>query len=179
MWNGKGQCNVWSGCLYADAAPLRRGSLYCHHHRVRCEGHTRRGTRCAVTSSCQHEHAAPLRQGSRYCTHHADGDDAPDDFELYECEACGELQAVPAGHPALEHACPVCPVREDDYELYECEACGELQAAKIGEASRHTCQVTGTTSVAVPVAEDPESDGDYDPSSGGWGSAVSGLCWQP
>ena len=64
-------------------------------------------------------------------------------------------------------------VREDEYELYECEACGELQAAKIGEASRHTCRVTGATSVAVPVTEDPESDGDYDPSSGGWGSVVN------
>ena len=46
---------------------------------------------------------------------------------------------------------------------------------KIGEASRHTCRVTGITSVAVPVAEDPESDGDYDPSSGGWGSVESSF----
>ena len=29
---GKGQCRIWSGLCYADAAPLRRGSPFCHHH---------------------------------------------------------------------------------------------------------------------------------------------------
>ena len=63
---------MWSGSWYADAAPLRRGSLYCHHHRVRCAGLTCTGARCSVTSSCEHAHAEPLRQGGRFCAHHCD-----------------------------------------------------------------------------------------------------------
>ena len=38
----KGRCNVWSGSLYADAAPLREGSLYCAHHQrqaLACTAH--------------------------------------------------------------------------------------------------------------------------------------------
>ena len=68
--HGKGQCRVYSGSLYADAAPLRRGSPYCHHHRVRCAGKTRTGARCTVTSSSDHSHADPLRKGELYCAHH-------------------------------------------------------------------------------------------------------------
>ena len=56
--------------------------------------------------SPEHEHATPLRRGSRFCSHHAD---TPDSIVLYESEACGELQPVPVGRPAPEHACPACP----------------------------------------------------------------------
>ena len=61
---------MWSGCCYADAAPLRRGSPYCHHHRVRCVGLTQSGARCTVTSSSENVHAQPLRDGELHCAHH-------------------------------------------------------------------------------------------------------------
>ena len=66
--HGKGQCCVWSGSFYADAAPLRRGNPFCHHHRLRCAGQTCAGERCTVTT--EHAHADPLRQGNQFCAHH-------------------------------------------------------------------------------------------------------------
>jgi len=75
--NSNGQCRVWSGALYAQAAPLRRGSPYCHHHSVRCAGQTRAGARCTVTSSSEHEHAQPLCDGALYCAHHQPGGQPP------------------------------------------------------------------------------------------------------
>ena len=142
-----------------------------------CEGHTRTGRRCAVTSSSEHEHAAPLRQGSLFCAHHVDGDEELANFEIYECEACGELQAVPDGD-AIEHDCPASARSEDDeFELYECEDCGEVHAARFGQACEHVCPATGVTSLAMLDEDDPGSD--YDPSSGGWGSVEDsgGHCY--
>ena len=146
--HGKGRCNVWSGSCYADAAPLRRGSLFCHHHRVRCAGYTQSGSRCTVTSSSEHAHAAPLRQGERFCSHHQStcSDEADriaprsyaDEFELYECEVCGELEAVhlprretASGDPLFRpftqpvHTCAVATCAEAE-EDEECDRCGQL-----------------------------------------------------
>ena len=66
------QCRVFSGSTYKEAAPLRRGSPWCHFHRKRCAGKTLAGRRCCVTSSSQNTHAAPLREGKRFCAHHSD-----------------------------------------------------------------------------------------------------------
>ena len=63
-------CNVYSGSLYKEAAPLRAGSIFCHFHRQRCAGKTRLGKPCRVTSSDEHAHAYPLRCGELYCAHH-------------------------------------------------------------------------------------------------------------
>ena len=49
----RGRCNVWSAMPYTEAEPLRRGSPFCHHHRVQCEGLTQSGERCCVTSSSE------------------------------------------------------------------------------------------------------------------------------
>jgi hypothetical protein len=39
MQSGKReQCRVYSGSSYIEAAPLRRGSPWCHFHRKRCAG---------------------------------------------------------------------------------------------------------------------------------------------
>jgi hypothetical protein len=66
----RGQCNRMceSAMLHKDAAPLRRGSPFCHHHRVRCAGLA--GLRCCATSSSEHAHAQPLRDGAHYYGHH-------------------------------------------------------------------------------------------------------------
>ena len=68
----RGRCGVWSGMSHKDAVPLRCGSPYCHHHRVKCYGMTRANERCTATSSSEHAHAKPLREGSKYCAHHSD-----------------------------------------------------------------------------------------------------------
>ena len=145
--HGKGRCNVWSGSCYADAAPLRRGSPFCHHHRVRCAGYTKSGSRCTVTSSSEHAHATPLRRGEKFCAHHQstcsdEGERiAPrsydDEWELYECELCGECQAVHAPRRAATSASaffrpssvPVhtCAAHVDEAEEdEECDRCGQL-----------------------------------------------------
>ena len=94
-----------------DAAPLRRGSPYCHHHRVRCAGRTQAGARCTLTSSSEHEHAQPLRKGGAFCVHHQLG--AREElYELYECSECGELCALKEGEPC-EHVCGVSASEED------------------------------------------------------------------
>ena len=64
------RCNVYSGSVYKEAAPLRAGSMFCDFHRQRCAGRTRLGKPCRVTSSDEHAHAYPLRRGERYCAHH-------------------------------------------------------------------------------------------------------------
>ena len=63
-------CRLTSAMWHGEAEPLRRGSPFCHHHRVRCEGRVRGGDRCCVTSSSSHAHAAPLRRGAHFCAHH-------------------------------------------------------------------------------------------------------------
>ena len=112
---------MWSGSSYADgdAAPLalRRGSPYCHHHRVRCAGRTQAGTRCTLTSSSEHAHAEPLRKGSALCAHHQG--------------QLSEQQQDPSQGSCAEEA--------DVYELYECSECGELCALKAGEPCQHAC----------------------------------------
>jgi hypothetical protein len=71
--------------LHKDAAPLRRGSPFCHHHRVRCAGRTLGGLRCCVTSSSEHAHAQPLRDGAQYCAHHCE---PCEPMSLSMCEPC-------------------------------------------------------------------------------------------
>ena len=118
----------------AACGAARRGSPYCHHHRVRCAGLTRSGVGCTVTSSSEHEHAAPLRKGEKFCAHHTpattgacDGDE--NGFELYECDMCGELRAVRVGQECF-HVCVAASEESDasDEEDGECGACGQLAA---------------------------------------------------
>ena len=73
---------------------------------MRCAGLTRSGVRCTVTSSSEHDHAALLRNGEKFCTHHVPvaACESTDSFELYECEVCGELQAVRVGQEC-SHVC--------------------------------------------------------------------------
>ena len=94
------QCRVFSGSSYKEAAPLRRGSPWCHFHRKRCAGKTLAGRRCCVTSSSQNTHAAPLREGKRFCAHHSD--------QSVTCRHCIWL----ADHlPSLQVPCRKCFLR--------------------------------------------------------------------
>jgi len=52
-----------------------------------------------------------------------------DDYELYECDMCGELQAVRVGQEC-SHTCGGAAEDSDtsDEEEGECDACGQLRA---------------------------------------------------
>ena len=95
------QCRVFSGSSYIEAAPLRRGSPWCHFHRRRCAGKTLAGRRCCVTSSSQNTHAKPLRDGERFCAHHSD-------------------QSAFASDPL---ACPYCTILADLGVQHCCRKC--------------------------------------------------------
>ena len=71
------RCKVHKKSKHADAAPLRRGELFCRHHDpkkytgVQCKGMRKNGKgRCRVWSGSSYADAAPLRRGSLFCHHH-------------------------------------------------------------------------------------------------------------
>ena len=104
-------CLVHSQRSFADADPLRRGSLFCHHHRKRCEGWVRAGERCRLSSSSEHVHAEPLKHGERFCAHHADHDCKR------RCDACWQVVASEAGLADTDARVPG-PVKP-----WYCDAC--------------------------------------------------------
>mmetsp|Transcript_64977 Transcript_64977/g.128456 ORF Transcript_64977/g.128456 Transcript_64977/m.128456 type:complete len:174 (+) Transcript_64977:1392-1913(+) len=144
---GKGQCRVWSGSCYADAAPLRRGSPFCHHHRVRCLGQTLAGMRCTVTSSSEHAHADPLRQGEQFCMHHS----ARPPSQLSEADA--------PPHTEDSHA-------SDSFELYEEDICDSDQVDSDGEwlpdAKPRKCRTCGDLCRFCECGGAQESDSEPD-----------------
>ena len=131
-------CLVHSQRSFADADPLRHGSLFCHHHRKRCEGWVRAGERCCLTSSSTHEHAEPLRRGERFCAHHTSQD------SKRRCDACWQVVASEAGLADTDAHVPglvkpwYCDACWDEWEAWpdRCEGCGEKHC----ECAREYCE---------------------------------------
>ena len=100
-------CANSSAKPYREAEPLRRGSPFCHFHRVQCAGHLPCGDRCSVTSSSEHAHAEPLRHGDAYCAHHSEAAvaDAPLDCAV---EWCGEEYCDASGDEEMHMQCEEC-----------------------------------------------------------------------
>ena len=146
-------CSVHNQRSFSDAAPLRRGSLYCHHHRKKCEGWVKAGEKCCLSSSSEHAHADPLRRGERFCTHHAAQEDRQrcdacwrfvspeegmqDDHALipgpvkpWYCSACwAEWKQCCEGCGAMPcQCCEGCGAMPCRCMEYHCEGCGEREA---------------------------------------------------
>jgi hypothetical protein len=100
-------CKVHSQMSYAEAAPLRRGSLFCHTHRQQCAALTADGDTCKVNSSSTHEHAAPLKRGECFCAHHRDC-----------CTRCGKARCECDYCQGCGMVCSECECPDP------CEGCG-------------------------------------------------------
>ena len=180
------RCKVHRSCRLDVANPLRRGERLCGHHHpskytgVRCAGIKKHGKgQCRVWSGSCYADAAPLRRGSLYCHHH-------------RVQCAGQTRAgvrcTVTSSSQHEHAAPLrqgqqfCvhhqhpASRGDESRGNSASIPVSIAQASIEPAPAQGAREDCIASVARSLSED-DSESDYDPSSGGWGSVESSfLC---